>query len=125
MRRLATLAAAVALLGAPAVAAALPLLPSADAEELAATLAEAEAVQGVCFSWYIEIEDSSGGGLSGIEAGSSRGGPGEWLTEVQRLREVRPAQRRDQVHVRELRVRGLGRASRSTATWASRCRPAA
>ncbi len=81
MRRLATLAAAIALLGAPAGAAALTLLPAADAEELAATLAEAEAVQGVCFSWYIEIEDSSGSGLSGIEAGSSRGGPGEWLTE--------------------------------------------
>ncbi|MDX6556874.1 MAG: hypothetical protein QOD86_3069 [Miltoncostaeaceae bacterium] len=78
MRRLAALAALAALMVAPAGAAALPLLAPADAEELAATLAEAEEAQGICYSWYIEVEDHSGG-PSGVDAGSSRG-VGHWFT---------------------------------------------
>lgn len=72
MRRLGALAAAAALLAAPAGASALPLLSSADAEELAVVLADAEEVQGICYGWSIRIDDSSGG-LSGLETGSSRG----------------------------------------------------
>jgi hypothetical protein len=80
VRRLAALAAAAALLVAPAGAAALPLLATADANELANTLAEAQADQGICYGWYVEIDDDSGSGLSGVEQGSSRGGPGDTIT---------------------------------------------
>ena len=73
MRRLAALAAAAALLAAPAGAAALPLLAPADAEELAVVLADAEEAQGICYGWYVEIDDDSGSGLGGVEVGSSRG----------------------------------------------------
>jgi hypothetical protein len=72
VRRLTALAAAAALVVAPASASALPLLSPADAEELAVVLADAEEAQGICYGWQVRIDDDSGG-PSGTDVGSSRG----------------------------------------------------
>jgi hypothetical protein len=75
VRRLAALAAAAALLAAPAGAAARPLLDSADASELAAMLAEAQEEQGICYGWYVEVQDDDHYSASGVDQGSGPGGP--------------------------------------------------
>lgn len=68
-------AAVLGLAAGAAPAGALPLLGEADAAELAQILADAEARQGVCYGWRIEVDDATGQ-FTGIEAGSSRGGAG-------------------------------------------------
>lgn len=67
--------AAAAALIAPAGAGALPLLAEADAAELAQTLADADAEQFICYGWQVTIDDATGE-FSGVDQGSSRGGPG-------------------------------------------------
>lgn len=52
---------------------ALPILTVEDAAELAETLSEAEARQGVCYGWDVSITGST---FDGDEIGSSRGGRG-------------------------------------------------
>lgn len=69
---LATLVASLAMALGTAPAGALPILEPADAEELAADLAEATAVQGICYGWLVELRDD-GTGLTSAEYGSSRG----------------------------------------------------
>jgi hypothetical protein len=56
-------------LGAPAASA--QLLAPADAEELAQSLAEATAEQGVCYGWAVRIDDENGS--LALDAGSSLG----------------------------------------------------
>jgi len=56
----------------PAPASASPLLAEGDAAELAQSLAEATAEQGICYGWSIQVNDSSGGS-SGLESGSNAG----------------------------------------------------
>lgn len=51
---------------------ALPVLEPADAEELAAELAEATAVQGICYGWKVTVHDEEAG-TTAVDAGSSRG----------------------------------------------------
>ncbi len=68
----ALLAALVMLLLAATPARAVPLLSAEDATELADTLREATAKQGVCYAWNVSVLDGSGG-PSGIDAGSSAG----------------------------------------------------
>lgn len=76
MRRAAVAAlAAVALSAGAAPAAALPILTDEDAAELAQSLADAEAAQGVCYGWAIEVDDATGE-FTGVEQGTSIGGPG-------------------------------------------------
>jgi hypothetical protein len=60
----------IAVLAAPA--AATPVLDEADSVELAQALAEATAVQDVCYGWQVDLRDDSGG-PSGDDVGSSRG----------------------------------------------------
>lgn len=76
MRRAATPALVVLalLLALAGPAAAAPLLSDGDATELAQSLAEATAEQGVCYGWNVVVSDQSGG-QGGIDSGSS-GGPG-------------------------------------------------
>jgi len=57
-------------LAAPAQA--LPLLDEGDAAELAQSLAEATAEQGVCYGWNVHVDDDSGG-PSGDDVGSNLG----------------------------------------------------
>lgn len=66
------LLAATALTIPPAAAHASPLLDDVDATELAQSLAEATAAQGICYGWRVEVADDSGG-TSGIDAGSGAG----------------------------------------------------
>lgn len=68
----AALAAVLALAGA-APAAAEPLLEPEDATDLAQTLAEAQAEQGVCYGWAVDVD------ALGTDAGSSIAGPGQPL----------------------------------------------
>lgn len=68
----ALLAALVVLLVAAAPAQAVPLLSAEDATELADTLRDATAKQGVCYSWSVSVQDGSGG-PSGVDRGSSAG----------------------------------------------------
>ena len=56
----------------PAPATASPVLDEADAVELAQALAEATAVQDVCYGWRVDLRDDSGG-PSGEDVGSSQG----------------------------------------------------
>ncbi len=63
--------AALLLLTAPAAAADVVFDP-ADAEELAAELAEATEVQGVCYGWRVSIDDAAGL-ETGVSTGSSFG----------------------------------------------------
>lgn len=51
---------------------ALPILDPPDAEELAAELAEATAVQGICYGWKVTVHDEETGSTT-VDAGSSRG----------------------------------------------------
>jgi hypothetical protein len=66
------LAVLLLLLAAAPAARATPLLDEADAVELAQQLAEATAVQGVCYGWSVSVDDQSGG-PSGVDAGSNLG----------------------------------------------------
>ena len=63
---------AVAVSGPIGGAEATPILDAAYAEEVAAQLAEATAVQGICYGWQVQIDDDDGT-YSGTELGSSRG----------------------------------------------------
>ncbi len=69
---LVALAGTVALVAAPAPAAATPVLVQEDADELAQALAEATEVQGVCYGWRVTVIDNSGA-EGGIDEGSSFG----------------------------------------------------
>ncbi len=76
-RRMAQLAGAVAAAAAglalgAAPAGALPILETADANELANALAEATEDQDVCYGWKVTVYDY-GGGADGVDQGSSRG----------------------------------------------------
>ncbi len=62
----------VLLLAATASAQAQPLLSAEDATELAGTLRDATAKQGVCYAWRVDVFDGSGG-PSGVDAGSNAG----------------------------------------------------
>jgi hypothetical protein len=66
------LAGLLAVAALPSPAAASPVLDDADAVELAQALAEATAVQDVCYGWRVDLRDDSGG-PSGEDVGSSRG----------------------------------------------------
>jgi len=65
------LAAVLLALATPA-AHATPLLEEADAAELAQSLAEATAAQGICYGWSVAVEDQTGG-PSGLDEGSGLG----------------------------------------------------
>ncbi len=64
---------AVLALASAAPAAAEPLLEPEDATDLAQTLAEAQAAQGVCYGWAVDVD------ATGTDAGSSIAGPGKPL----------------------------------------------
>lgn len=68
----ATVAAVAALLFAPPASAEVVFDP-ADAEELAAELAEATAAQDVCYGWTVRIDDQGSAVGSGVSTGSSFG----------------------------------------------------
>ena len=51
---------------------AVPILEPADAQELAAQLAEATEAQGICYGWSVTVYDE-GRGSSEVDVGSSRG----------------------------------------------------
>lgn len=71
MRRAASLAVLVlALL--PAAASAGPVLSGEDAAELANTLVDAHEEHGVCYGWFVTVDDDSGG-PSGDDTGSHLG----------------------------------------------------
>lgn len=59
-------------LGLAAPATATPILSSTDATELAESLAEATAEQGVCYGWAVRLDDDFGG-QSGVDVGSDKG----------------------------------------------------
>ncbi len=65
------LAAAALLLAAPGAASADVIFDPADADELAATLAEATAAQNVCYGWDVQVDDPVSGTSSSV--GSDRG----------------------------------------------------
>jgi hypothetical protein len=92
VRRAALVAAAAAalVLTGAGPAAATPFLDAADAEDLAGLLAEASAVQGVCYGWTVTLQDDSGG-PSGTDAGSDRGvgRPPSQIPECRRYVELR------------------------------------
>ncbi|MGI8441236.1 MAG: hypothetical protein ACR2NV_13755 [Thermoleophilaceae bacterium] len=69
----ALLLAVLALLLLPGASLGAPLLEEPDAVELAQTLAEATAEQQVCYGWEVAVDDQSGEGAGGVEAGSSAG----------------------------------------------------
>ena len=48
-----------------------PVLSAGDANDLAQTLADATAIQHVCYGWIVNVNDSSGG-PSGTDAGSNK-----------------------------------------------------
>ncbi|MGH3978484.1 MAG: hypothetical protein ACRDRZ_05720, partial [Pseudonocardiaceae bacterium] len=66
-------AAAVLLLAAAPPAAADVVLDPADAEDLAGTLADATAAQGVCYGWTVRVDDQGTGSDSGTSTGSNFG----------------------------------------------------
>lgn len=66
------LAMALSVLGPLHTAGAVPILDAPDAEELSRQLAEATAVQGICYGWRVQVRDDSGID-SGTDLGSSRG----------------------------------------------------
>lgn len=59
----------VALSATPGTAAAVPILAPADAAELVEALAEAYAVQGVCYGWSVIVQDDEGSS-GGADVGS-------------------------------------------------------
>lgn len=69
---LGALVAAMVVLGSATPAAALPILDPQQADGLAADLAEAAEVQGICYGWQVRVDDAAGT-LSGVDMGSSRG----------------------------------------------------
>ena len=74
-RRAAASVIAVALvlvLSAARPVAALPILEPADADELAAELAEAAEVQGICYGWEVTVDDQATN-VRSVDVGSSRG----------------------------------------------------
>lgn len=68
----ALVAAMLVLVGAAGPAHALPILDAVDAQELVQELAEATAVQGICYGWDVTVDDAAGT-YSGVDMGSSRG----------------------------------------------------
>lgn len=66
------LAMVVSVLGPADTAGAVPILDAPDAEDLARQLAEATAVQGICYGWRVQVRDDSGT-FTGTDLGSSRG----------------------------------------------------
>lgn len=62
---------ALLLLAAPSAAAADVIFDPADADDLAATLAEATADQGVCYGWNVQVDDQVSGDSESV--GSDRG----------------------------------------------------
>lgn len=66
------LVAAMLVLAGTGPAHALPILDAVDAQELAQELAEATAVQGICYGWDVTVDDAAGT-YSGVDMGSSRG----------------------------------------------------
>lgn len=88
----ATAAAFLVVAVAPAApAAALPVLESADAEELVTLLAEATEEQDVCYGWRIQVDDQSGAS-SGVDQGSNLGldrGPESCARFVQLVGQIR------------------------------------
>lgn len=71
-------------LGGATPAAALPVLETADANELAQALAEATEDQDVCYGWKVTVYDY-GGGAGGVDQGSSLGvGPTAITSECSR-----------------------------------------
>ncbi len=66
------LAMVLTVFGPLAAAGAVPILDVPDAEELVRQLADATAVQGICYGWQVVVQDESGR-YSGTDLGSSRG----------------------------------------------------
>lgn len=62
---------ALLLLAAPATASADVIFDPADADDLAATLAEATAAQDVCYGWHVRVDDQVSGDSESV--GSDRG----------------------------------------------------
>ena len=62
---------ALLLLAAPTAASADVIFDPADADDLAATLAEATAAQGVCYGWDVQVDDQVSGASESV--GSDRG----------------------------------------------------
>ncbi|GAB1509910.1 hypothetical protein [Actinophytocola sp. KF-1] len=62
---------ALLVLAAPATATADVIFDPADADDLAATLAEATAAQGVCYGWDVQVDDQVSGAAESV--GSDRG----------------------------------------------------
>jgi hypothetical protein len=62
---------ALLVLAAPATATADVIFDPADADDLAATLAEATAAQGVCYGWNVQVDDQVSGASESV--GSDRG----------------------------------------------------
>lgn len=81
MRLRAALLGTVLLAFAPAAASAEPILAAEDSAELANSLAEAREEQGVCYGWFVRVDDESGG-PSGDDIGSDQG-PGRQLDPTQ------------------------------------------
>ncbi|MDQ3787653.1 MAG: hypothetical protein M3422_10475, partial [Actinomycetota bacterium] len=62
---------ALLVLAAPATATADVIFDPADADDLAATLAEATAAQDVCYGWNVQVDDQVSGASESV--GSDRG----------------------------------------------------
>lgn len=75
MRVAPVLLAAAFLLAAPGVAAADVIFDPADADELAATLAEATADQDVCYGWNVQVDDATAGRSESIGSNLGAGQP--------------------------------------------------
>ena len=105
-RALPALPLGLALVLAPAgTASAAPILDSADATELASTLAEASQAQGgICYGWQVEVTDPEG--ADGNEVGSSAGAGKAVDTVLCRSYVVLSAP--GHLHVGAQRERGLG-----------------
>ena len=72
MARAVVLALVLAIAAPAGPAGAVPILDSVDAEELVRELAEATAVQGICYGWRVAVRDDSGT-YTGTDVGSSLG----------------------------------------------------
>lgn len=72
MARALLLAVPLVVAGPAAPAGAAPILDPLDAQELARELADATAVQGICYGWRVTVRDDSGI-YTGTDMGSSRG----------------------------------------------------
>ena len=71
-KRAVVLGLGLVLLAPAAPAGAVPILDPLDAQELVQELAEATAVQGICYGWRVAVSDDSGT-FTGTDVGSSRG----------------------------------------------------